>query len=129
VGEKLHQRGHEKEAGMNRLSGTNAREDGFTLIELLVVIVILGILAAVAVFAVGGVTSKGQAASCQADVKSVEVASEAYFAKNGAYAADIPALVTAKLLREAPSTTNGYTVTYSSTDGSVNSTPTCSSLS
>lgn len=43
----------------------NLREDqGFTLIELLVVITILGILAAVVVFSVGGLGDKGQASAC-----------------------------------------------------------------
>jgi len=104
----------------------NSDESGFTLVELLVVIVILGILAAVAVFAVGGVTDRGKASACKADVKSVETASEAYFAQNGAYAADIPALVTAKFLRSAPGTGNGYTISY--TAGAVSSTPACSTL-
>ena len=103
-------------------------ESGFTLVELLVVIVILGILAAVAVFAVGGITDKGKASACKADLKSTEVASEAYFAKNGAYAADIPALVTAQFLRSAPGTGNGYTITYTAASGAVSSTPACSTL-
>jgi hypothetical protein len=55
-------------------------------------------------------------------------ASEAYYAKNLAYAADINALITAKFLRSAPATGNGYTITYSGTDGSVSSTPACSTL-
>jgi general secretion pathway protein G len=60
-------------------------DEGFTLIELLIVIVILGILAAVVVFAVGGITDKGQKSACSADKKSLEVAVEAYYAQNGIY--------------------------------------------
>lgn len=60
-------------------------DEGFTLIELLIVIVILGILAAVVVFAVGGITDQGQTSSCKAERKTVEVAIEAYRAQNGSY--------------------------------------------
>ena len=56
-------------------------DEGFTLIELLVVIVILGILSAVVVFAVGGITDKGETASTDADRKTIEAAEEAYYAK------------------------------------------------
>ena len=81
-----------------------AGEGGFTLIELLIVIVILGVLAAVVVFAVGGITDKGKASACKSDLKTVETAQEAYYAGsnlgNGTYAASVAALVTAKLLRE-----------------------------
>jgi general secretion pathway protein G len=55
-------------------------EAGFTLIELLIVIVILGILAAVVVFSVRGITNKGQDAACQADFVTVQNAEEAAYA-------------------------------------------------
>ena len=38
----------------------NKQDKGFTLVELLIVIVILGILATVTVFAVRGITDKGE---------------------------------------------------------------------
>ena len=79
-----------------------SRDEGFTLIELLIVIVILGVLAGIVVFAVGGITDRGDKSACESDVKNVEVAQEAHFAKNKAYAASVDALVTAKLLRSAP---------------------------
>ncbi len=61
-------------------------QSGFTLIELLIVIVILGILAAIVVFAVSAFNKEGQQAACQTDFKSVEVADEAFHAKTGGYA-------------------------------------------
>jgi general secretion pathway protein G len=67
-------------------------DEGFTLIELLIVIVILGILAAVVVFAVGGITDRGQTSSCEAERKTVEVAVEAYYAQEQAYPADDAAI-------------------------------------
>lgn len=67
-------------------------EGGFTLIELLIVIVILGILAAIVVFAVQNLTGSSAVASCQSDFKNVEVAAEAYKAQTTVYpGATLPA--------------------------------------
>ncbi|MHB8379050.1 MAG: type II secretion system protein [Acidimicrobiales bacterium] len=56
--------------------------DGFTLIELLIVIVVLGILAAVVIFALGGITGKSQVAACQADGATLSTAISAFHAQN-----------------------------------------------
>ena len=62
-------------------------EGGFTLIELLIVIVILGILAAIVVFAVQNLTSQSAKASCGSDYKTLETAVETYKAQVGHYPA------------------------------------------
>jgi prepilin-type N-terminal cleavage/methylation domain-containing protein len=91
----------------------NLVQRGFTLVELLVVIVILGILAAVVVFAVGGITYKGKSSACQIEVRSVNTAIQAYYAQNTAYPATVSALVPA-YLSAAPV---ANTPVYSSTTG------------
>jgi prepilin-type N-terminal cleavage/methylation domain-containing protein len=93
-------------------------EAGFTLIELLIVIVVLGILAATVIFALGGVTKQSAVAACNSDAKSVEVAVEAYHAAPANTAAAWPAAIDPDLtgttfggpfLRQAPSTDH-YTI-------------------
>jgi general secretion pathway protein G len=96
------------------------------LVELLVVIVILGVLAGIVVFAVGGISNKSTRAACNSDVAAVQTAEEAYYAQNNAYTT-IAALVTANLLRSAPSNA-GYVISASSTTGAVTSAPACSTL-
>ena len=102
-------------------------EGGFTLVELLVVIVVLGVLAAIVVFSVGGISNKSKSAACSSDVHSVQQAEEAYYAQNNAYTS-LAGLVTASLLRSAPSTTNGYTISADSSTGAVTVAPACSTL-
>ena len=101
-------------------------EKGFTLIELLVVIVILGILAAVVVFSVGGITDRGKVNACKASKATLLTASEAYNAKNDAYAVDLHAL--APFAKEMPAAgvltypTDAGTLTYVPATGDVTGT-------
>lgn len=89
-------------SAVTRARAARKDEKGFTLIELLIVIVILGILAAIVVFSVRGITDRGDKSACNANLSTVRTASEAYYAKNGTYAADGAALVTAGFLQTDP---------------------------
>jgi general secretion pathway protein G len=70
-------------------------QGGFTLIELLIVIVVLGILAAIVVFAVQNLTGQSAASGCQSDYKTVETAAEAYKAQMGTYPTSVNAMLSA----------------------------------
>jgi prepilin-type N-terminal cleavage/methylation domain-containing protein len=98
---------------LRRIREIKNNESGFTLIELLIVIVILGVLAAVVVFAVGAFNKNGVQAACRTDYKTVEIADEAYYAQhNSAYApvaTTAQALVTAGYLKAIPSN-SAYTI-------------------
>ena len=107
-----------------------SEESGFTLIELMIVIVILGVLAGIVIFAVGGITDNGNVAACKSDVKTVDVAVEAFKAKNGSFPSNLdPTLTTDpnKFLRPQTglsgntlnNASGGYTVTYTPGTGAV----------
>jgi prepilin-type N-terminal cleavage/methylation domain-containing protein len=88
---------------LQKLRG-RGQDSGFTLIELLIVIVILGVLSAIVVFAVGSTGKNAASAACQTDTKSVETAVEAFKAESltNAYPGSIQDLLDAKYLRGAP---------------------------
>lgn len=94
---------------------------GFTLIELLVVIVILGILAAVVVFSVRGITDKGDSSACKATRNTVDTAIEAYRALNSTYPSSVSQLVggTSGFLKQTPDPKFGTVQSISTTTGDV----------
>jgi general secretion pathway protein G len=77
-------------------------EGGFTLIELLIVITVLGILAGIVVFGVATFRNDANTAANNASCKTVNVAAEAWNAKNGAYPATVGALQTANYIKTIP---------------------------
>ena len=66
----------------NEMDQEKKNESGFTLIELLVAIVVVGILTAVAIVGIGGLTDTAHHASCQATLDSTRAGVAAYYASN-----------------------------------------------
>ncbi len=96
-------------------------ESGFTLIELLIVIVVLGILAAIVVFALGGVTNQSVISACNSDGRTVDIAVQAAISENpttyptttATWKTDLlssSALTGGPFLQSWPQTNNGYTL-------------------
>src|SRR5688500_4134964 len=86
-------------------------EEGFTLIELLIVIIVLGILAAIVVFAVSGTKKDALASTCKTDAKSIQLSAESVLAKQSNNYLDLTAVQQADLASE---TKGGLLKTYKS---------------
>ena len=86
---------------------------GFTLVELLIVIVILGVLATVTVFAVRGITDRGQENACAVEIRTLATAQETHWALNGSYGTEAE-LVSGGAITDASAQ---YDVTLVGADG------------
>ena len=67
---------------MHRSADRPNGQAGFTLVELLVVTVILGVFAAVVVFALGEVTDRAGTSADKADIRAMEVAEANVYSQN-----------------------------------------------
>jgi len=107
---------------LKRLQAKRADQEnngGFTLIELLIVIVVLGILAAVVVFSLGGVAGTSAIAACQSDGSSINTAIQAWTAQTGNVATTVTqADLTPSYLQTWPANLGHYTYAISS-DGVI----------
>ena len=81
------------------------REQGFTLIELLIAIVVVGILTAVAIVGIGGLTDNGKTAACQATADASKAASAVYYANSATntFPVDFGQLVGPPVVLDVPS--------------------------
>ena len=71
---------------------------------------VLGILAAIVVFSLTGVSGQSKQAACTSDAKSVEIAADAYQAAKSTYPTNISTELVPSYLHTVPGTGNGYTI-------------------
>ena len=103
-------------------------DEGFTLIELLIVIVVLGVLSGITVFGVATFKGDSETAACKADVKTVNVASDAYNAKTGLIPTSVNKVGTETTSLEGGGYIKGTTAgtwAYNATSKSWDRTPAC----
>src|SRR5260370_470764 len=79
--------------GGTEMRDKDKKEQGFTLIELLVAIVVVGILTAVAIVGIAGLTNKGTKSACAATQDAIQTAQSVHFANSNAYPANFDQMI------------------------------------
>lgn len=90
------------------------KRKGFMILELIIVVAIIGVLAAMAVPNLTGLTDEAKVARIRSDISTLGTAAEVYYVKNGAYPASLDSLVGSKeegYLKKVPEPPD-KTVTY-----------------
>ncbi len=96
-------------------------DSGFTLLELLIVIVVLGVLSAVVIFGLGGISSSATVSACNSDAHTVAEAVQIYTHEHGGTFPSALSDLTAgaePLLQSLPSSPN-YAISLDSLNRSV----------
>ncbi len=75
------------------VKGLGKKRKGFMLIELIIVVAIVGILAAVAIPNLVGLTDEAKVSRIKADLSTIGTAAELYYVKKGTYPKTIAELV------------------------------------
>ena len=90
------------------------KRKGFMILELIIVVAIIGVLAAMAVPNLTGLTDEAKVARIRSDISTLGTAAEMYYVKNGAYPASLDSLVGSReegYLKKVPEPPD-KTVTY-----------------
>ena len=104
-----------------RINRQNNRQHGFTLIELLIVVVLLGILAGVVVFSVGGFSDRAKANACATERTTLLTAVEAYRGNHAT--TDNPTIAQLVTDNEIVSTPVNYALDATSTPVAISGNP------
>lgn len=98
------------------------KHQGFMLLELIIVVAIIGILAAVAVPNLTGMTDDAKIARIQSDLSAMGTAAEVYYVKNGSYPTSLDQLVGTSeksgYLKKVPEPPD-ESVTYTISNGTI----------
>ena len=92
---------------LKQMQERRGSDEGFTLIELLIAIVVIGVLSAVVIVGIGGLTNSGKTGACKASQDAVRAGIAVHYANTtpNAYPATVQLMVTNRELELSGGTT------------------------